>query len=165
MRRPGAKGSRCTTIQTREYRCRPSRCRARHTTLASMVESSVASRHGIPSDRRHTLSCQLKLPGGAPLSAKLSPDGPVFDMESAERMLKLGTFSTADGFILALMGGAPGGCSKKPDLNYKKADISLDLQATAVMPCFSTRDRSLSAGHGGLLLSPLPLAHEIRRHV
>jgi hypothetical protein len=46
-----------------------------------------------------------------------------------------------------------------------KTLASSQCHATAAMPRFSTRDRSLSAGAGWPLLPPLPLAHKIRGDV
>src|ERR1039457_4656300 len=45
--------------------------------------------------------------GRTPISAKLSPHGPVFGVQSPAHRSDSGTFSTADVFILALMGRTP----------------------------------------------------------
>src|ERR1017187_9137930 len=45
--------------------------------------------------------------GRTPISAKLSPHGPVFGVQSPAHRSDSGTFSTAEVFILALMGRTP----------------------------------------------------------
>src|ERR1039458_10429573 len=53
--------------------------------------------------------------GRTPISAKLSPHGPVFGVQSPAHRSDSGTFSTADVFILALMGRTPWSARGPPD--------------------------------------------------